>query len=161
MICHNYRICHKNRICMHAPVRVDVVQWLGVVFMLCLWTIYAISMNYLRHLFKKITEIMACIRRGVVCRTGGLTGAEKVWPGAWRGHTRPHAPGCWVRYMGWLWFSVTIESPGSQYTDTIYNKRMKIIIESGYFIGVYLIVLYAFENIAMELLIKNGLRTYM
>jgi hypothetical protein len=42
----------------------------------------------------------------------------------------------------------------SRYTDTIY------IIEGCYFIRVYLIALYAFENIAMEL-IKNGLRTYM
>jgi hypothetical protein len=33
-ICHNYRIYHKNRICMHAPQLVDVVQWLGGVFML-------------------------------------------------------------------------------------------------------------------------------
>jgi hypothetical protein len=28
-ICHNYWIYYKNRIYMHAPARVDVVQWLG------------------------------------------------------------------------------------------------------------------------------------
>jgi hypothetical protein len=32
-ICHNYRIYHENKICIHALVRVHVVQWLGEVFM--------------------------------------------------------------------------------------------------------------------------------
>jgi hypothetical protein len=53
MIFHNYQIYYKNRICMHAPVHVHVVQWLGGVFMLSLWTIYAISIDYLRYLRKK------------------------------------------------------------------------------------------------------------
>jgi hypothetical protein len=38
---------------MHAPARVDMVQWLGGVFMLSLRSVYAIRVNYLHHLCKK------------------------------------------------------------------------------------------------------------
>jgi hypothetical protein len=74
MICHNYKIYHKNRICMQEPARVHVVQWLGEVFMLSLWTIYAISVKYLCYLRKKTwPQFMVC----VPC------GGWDVGPGVW------------------------------------------------------------------------------
>jgi hypothetical protein len=77
MICHNYKIYHKNRICMQEPARVHVVQWLGEVFMLSLWTIYAISVKYLCYLRfaqkKTWPQFMAC----VPCR------GWDVGPGVW------------------------------------------------------------------------------
>jgi hypothetical protein len=56
-IYHNYCIYHKNRICIHAPMHVHVVQWLGGGFMISLLTIYAIYVDYFRYLRKKRTTI--------------------------------------------------------------------------------------------------------
>jgi hypothetical protein len=44
MICHIYWIYLKNRICMHAPARLDMVQYPGGVSMLS-------AMNYLHYFY--------------------------------------------------------------------------------------------------------------
>jgi hypothetical protein len=65
-VCHNYRIYYKNRTCMHA---LSIYTWssdwaeflcyLYELFMLFLWTIYAIHV-------KTEPQFMACVPRGLV-----------------------------------------------------------------------------------------------
>jgi hypothetical protein len=92
-IYHNYQIYHNKWIYMDASMRVDVVQWLSKFFMLSLWIIYAISVNYL-HYFRKNKQnhnlwCASHVARWVLDRGFNDTCGE-VWPGAWWG-TRPTA----------------------------------------------------------------------
>jgi hypothetical protein len=102
-ICHNYRIYHKNRICMHARAYVHVVSWLGRVFMLSLWTIYTIFVDYLLYLPKKIEPqfLLASHTEGWLLdlefdwRTlGRLTFGSSLLPS-------PNIPYIYIGYLGW------------------------------------------------------------
>jgi hypothetical protein len=81
-----HTICRNNRICMHAPGRVDVVQWPGrglcyhyKLFTLFLWTIYAIyTKNRNRNLWCASHAGLGVGPRVWLTRVGG-------WHGAWRG----------------------------------------------------------------------------
>jgi hypothetical protein len=80
----NYRIYHKNRICTHVPTRVNMVQWLDGVFMLSLWTIYDISVNYLLYLQKNIATIYGVRPTRELVLGQRFTDARgEVWPSAW------------------------------------------------------------------------------
>jgi hypothetical protein len=119
MICHNYRIYHKNRIHIHAPVRVDVIEWLVEfvwylleIFTLFLWTIYYI---YARNR-TVIYDVRPVIGRwtGVLLRCVG-----EVWSSAWLLGADQRTAEAFFNYWKPL---------GSQYTDYIYREKYKFCV---------------------------------
>jgi hypothetical protein len=132
-------------------------------FVISLWTIYSVSVNYLCHLWKNRTTIMACIPRGglgVRPRVWLTCVRGEVWYGAWQGSHQTTCTwllGTWgsliwcmagdalnrmhliLRYgsRGWMGFLYLLEAQCSQYPLPQYI-----------YITIYIyIILHSFTNI--------------